>query len=210
MEYSHNSLESIVYAWSVFAFLGMMAAFNAEGMAVKHAALVSVASDRPVPAPLLRIYVILLTTYSMILFYVFMIVLCLILYSAMSIAHLSVEAMFRLDPYWLKKSWVRWTLFLVDNLADPGLVFSFMSKRIWAAHLGVAVTSIAVGAAHAMAFVTRNRLRGMGVDPMMPLPPTLLPKLIVETNSIVLSIMTTLYISVFLREILLFYQNAEK
>lgn len=210
MEYAHGSLESIMYSWGFFSMMAMVAATNAESMAVKHAALTSISSNQPVPAPLIRMYVVLLTAYSMIMFYMFLLILCILLFCFMGAAHLSVEALFRLDPYWIRKRWVRWILFFADNLADPGLVFAFMTKRLWGAHLKVGLTSIVVGVCHAMMFVSRNRLKGMGVNLSNPLPPTLVPQLLTETNSVVLSVMTTLYMCVFAREVMLFFMRSGK
>lgn len=203
MDYTLTSIESVVYTWGTFGFLALIASSLAEGLSTRHSVLVSRGTNHAIPLPLIRLYVVMLSLYTIVIFYITMLMLCIGLYAMLSTVHLSFEATFRLDSYWLQKRWVRWILHYLDNMTDPGLVFAFMCMRLWKLHATVAVIAVSVAATHVAIFTTRRRMRSMNIDLSRPPPPTLLPRLFSETNAIVVAVMTTAYVMIICREVAL-------
>lgn len=202
MDSAPNAIEDIAYTWTAFGAVATFSFSSAETLAKKHAS--GVGAGGPVSIVVLRAFNIVLSLYTIVVFYITVVFCCILVYCLLASVHMVFEAFFRMDERTVGKPLVRKILYVVDNLADPGLVFAFVSKRMWKIHAAIFVAVMATVVLHSVVFISKRRLLSMGVDPRKPLPQSLVKTLFMESNSSVVSMLIALYITVFVREFALF------
>ena len=192
---------SVLYTWGTFAILAMCAFPCAETLALKHAKEVGERTVRPVPLTHLRMLNIVLGAYTLIVFYLTVILGSVIVSCGLEVLHLLIEATLRLDPMTIKMS--QRLLKASDNLLDPGLVFAFLGRRFWTLHAWVLVGAIAGFAVHTFLFIDARRIRRLKLDPKKPPPPTMFMELYYDSSSVVTTLIISFYAVVVCREIAL-------
>ena len=204
MDSAPSAMEDVGYTWTAFWIAAIYSFSSAEVLAQKHAGMVTgIGLGQGVPV--LRMYNIVLSIYTIVVFYVTMILWCILVYCLLAAIHLWFESYFRLDMRSLKDPSVRKMVHVVDNLTDPGLVFAFLSKRLWKLHGAVFLAAIAASVFHSIVFISKARFRSMGVDLQKPLPAGLSKDLFFESNNTVISVMIALYTILIIREFSLLY-----
>lgn len=158
----------VVFTWGVFAGVASTAFVTSEMISRKHANMVSaslVVASQPTTAANVRAYLVVLTIYALVMFYLITILACGVIFACGWMIHTCVEAVLRTEDHehWMIHSWARKTLNAVDHLTDPALMFHFMSSRLWGIHSGVMITTLAIVGIQVLLFTTTYRLRRLGI-----------------------------------------------
>lgn len=230
MDCRPDSLETVLYTWGAFGLIVAPSLFVAERLIDGYAskmtrraqggggygddgAASSSMGDRDQDhrhnrdiAPSVSALNMSFVLYALLLTCLLVLLSCIVIYSGVSLLHMCIEALFRMEPTLIGKRSVRQLLHAADNLLDPALIFGFLSIRTWGVHASVLLATLAASAMHTWLLLSPARLRAMTRRGGGVLSAEMVAGAFRETYGLAVSMMVTLYLIIVAREVMLFLE----